>query len=807
MFANYIKTTLRFLHRNKTFSIINIIGLSIGTLCCLYILLYVRDQYKYDKHHKNTADIYRVGSKLKKISDGEESMRSSVVAPIAPLLKKDFGEVLEYTRVVPMLGIDKHLLRYRDKAVFEKNAIYVDSVFFDMFNYQFVFGKPASALKEPYSIVLLQSVSEKIFGNEDPVGKTISLENVNGKQDFTVKAVVNESLGKSHLKADIFITMNSGNMGDYVLTTDSWTKNGYIDTYVKLSPGTAVASLEKKFPAFVEQYGGKQLKTSGFEQSLFLQPLTEIHTDNKLEGYKFSKPVSTTFLTILLVIAILIQVIACINFMNLSTARASKRAKEVGVRKVIGAGKKQLIQQFMGESFLISLTSVLIAIPLLIIVLPYLNDVTEANIQLSFLGDPVVWLLLATIALITGLLAGSYPAFYLSAFNAIKVIKGNFSNQVSATGIRKSLVVFQFVLSITLIIGIIIIYSQLNYLKNKDLGFERDQRLIFSFNTDAGMGHIPSFLNDVRQIAGVKELSNASKYLGSPLFYSNGFFLKGGNDADSRIAGFIISDEYFVKANGIKLIGGRDFLPTDSAKVLINASMMKKLNLTPQTAPGTLLYDNQDRVEEIVGVMNDFNYSSLHKEVDNFLVWMRKPKDNVWPTIIASTRTSNYKELLSKIEGAWKKNIPEEPFSYSFLDQKVQQQYESEISLSRIINLFTVIAILISCLGLFGLAAFSAQQRSKEIGVRKVLGASVTSVVRLLSNEFLKLVMIAFIISAPVAWLASEKWLEGFAYKVDISWWMFAIAAVVVMVIALLTVSFQAIRAGMSNPVDALKTE
>ena len=807
MFANYIKTTLRFLQRNKTFSLINIIGLSIGTLCCLYILLYVRDQYQYDKHHNNTADIYRVGSKLKKTSEGVQSMRSSVVAPIAPLLKKDFGEIQMYVRVVPMLGIDKHLLRYQEKAVFEKDAVYVDSLFFDLFSYHFVYGKPSTALKDPNSIVLLQSVSEKIFGHEDPVGKTISLENVNGKKDFTVKAVVNESPGKSHLKADIFITMNSGDMGNYVLTTDSWTRNGYIDTYVKLRPGTEVASLEKKFPAFVERYGGKQLKTSGIEQSLFLQHLTEIHTDNQLEGYKFSKPVSTTFLTILLVIAILIQVIACINFMNLSTARASKRAKEVGVRKVIGAGKKQLIQQFMGESFLISLASVFIAIPLLIVVLPFLNNITEANIQLSFLTDPMVWLLLATIVIITGLVAGSYPAFYLSAFNAIKVIKGNFSNQVSVTGIRKSLVVFQFVLSITLIIGIIIIYSQLNYLKNKDLGFERDQRLIFTFNTDAAMGHIPSFLNDVRQIAGVKEVSNATKYLSSPLFYSNGFFLKGENDAASRITDFIISDEYFVRANGIKLISGRDFLPTDSAKVLINASMMKKLNLTPQTAPGTLLYDNQDRVEEIVGVMNDFNYSSLHKEVNNFLVWMRKPKDNIWPTVIASTRTSNYKELLSKIETVWKKNIPEEPFSYSFLDQKVQQQYESEISLSRIINLFTVIAILISCLGLFGLAAFSAQQRSKEIGVRKVLGASVTSVARLLSKEFLKLVMIAFIISAPVAWLASDKWLEGFAYKVDISWWMFAIAAVVVMAIALLTVSFQAIRAGMSNPVDALKTE
>jgi putative ABC transport system permease protein len=807
MFQNYLKTTFRFLQRNKTFSIINIVGLSIGTLCCLYILLYVREQYQFDKHHNNTADIFRVGSELKKTSEGTVSLRSSVVAPIAPLLKKDFAEVLQFTRVVPMLGIDKHLLRYEDKAVFEKNAIYVDSVFFDMFNYHFVYGKKETALLEPYSIVLLQSVSEKIFGNQDPVGKTITMENVNGKENFTVKGVIDESFGKSHLQANVFITMNSGGTGEYVLHTDSWIRNGYIDTYIKLRPGTSVASLEKKFPAFVNRYAAYQLKTSGTGQRLFLQQLTAIHTDNQLEGYKYSKPVSSTFLNILSVIAILIQAIACINFMNLSTARASKRAKEVGVRKVIGAGKKQLIQQFMSESFLISVLSVFVAIPLLVLLLPYLNEVTEANISLSYLMDPVVLLLLTGLVIITGLVAGSYPAFYLSAFNAIKVIKGNFSNHVSATGIRKTLVVFQFVLSITLIIGIIIIYSQLNYLKNKDLGFEKEQRLIFNFNTDAGKGHIPAFMDDLRKTAGVEAASNASKYLGNPLFYSNGFFLKGEKDADARITDFVISDEYFVKANGIKVIAGRDFLPTDSAKVLINESMMKKLNLNAQTAPGTLIYDNQNRVEEIVGVMNDFNYSSLHKEVSNFLVWMRKPKDNIWPTIIASTNTVNYKDLLSTIEAAWKKNIPEEPFSYSFLDQKVQEQYESEISLSRIINLFTVIAILISCLGLFGLAAFSAQQRSKEIGVRKVLGASVTSIARLLSMEFLKLVAIAFVISTPVAWMASNKWLEGFAYKVDVSWLMFAIAALLAMAVALVTVSFQAVRAGMINPVNSLKNE
>ncbi|HTE27223.1 ABC transporter permease [Flavitalea sp.] len=807
MLKNYLKTTFRFLQRNKTFSIINIVGLSIGTLCCLYILLYVREQYQFDKHHNNTADIFRVGSELKKTSEGVQSFRSSVVAPIAPLLKKDFGEILQYTRVVPMLGIEKHLFRYKDKAVFEKDAIYVDSIFFDMFSYHFVYGKKETALLEPYSIVLLQSVSEKIFGKEDPVGKTITMENVNGKREFAVKGVVDESLGKSHLKADVFITMNSGDIGEYVLYTDSWIRNGYIDTYIKLRPGTLVASLEKKFPAFVNRYAAQQLKTTGTEQRLFLQPLTAIHTDNQLEGYKYSNPVSSTFLTILSVIAILIQAIACINFMNLSTARASKRAKEVGVRKVIGAEKTQLVHQFLSESFLITVLSVFVAIPLLVILLPFLNNITEANISLSHLADPMVLLLLTAIIIVTGLVAGSYPAFYLSAFSAIKVIKGNFSNHVSATGIRKTLVVFQFVLSITLIIGIIIIYSQLNYLKNKDLGFKKEQRLIFNFNTDAGKGHIPAFMDDMRKISGVATVSNASKYLGSPLFFSNGFFLKGEKDADSRMTDFVISDEYFVRANGIKLISGRDFLPTDSAKVLINESMMKKLNLNPQTAPGTLLYDNQDRVEEIVGVMNDFNYSSLHKEVSNFLVWMRQPKDNIWSTVIASTNTVNYKDLLSTIEAAWKKNIPEEPFSYSFLDQKVQQQYESEISLSRIINLFTVIAILISCLGLFGLAAFSAQQRSKEIGVRKVLGASVTSIARLLSMEFLKLVAIAFVISAPLAWIASNKWLEGFAYKVDISWLMFAIAALVAMAIAVVTVSFQAVRAGMINPVDSLKTE
>ncbi len=807
MFKNYFKVAFRFLLKNKTFSFINIFGLTLGTLCCLYILLYVTDQYSYDKHHVNVNDIYRVNSHAISEAEGTEQNTATVVAPVAPLLKKDFAEVEQFTRIVPFLGVGNHLLRYHDKTFFEKDAVYVDSTFFDVFNYHVVNGNASRALNEPYSVVLLKTAADKLFGKEYPVGKTITIENIYFKKDYTVKAVADESLGKSHIHANIFLTMNSGSLGDYVLHTDSWTKNGYISSYIKLRRNTNVALLEKKLPAFVSRYAGEQLKAAGIQEQLYLQPVTSIHTTTGLEGYQLTTPVSPTFLTILLLIAILIQLIACINFMNLSTARASKRAKEVGVRKVIGAGRNDLVKQFLGESFLLSLISVLIALPLLVIALPYLNKITQTDINLSFFRNYEIWIILSGIIFITGFVAGSYPAFYLSAFKAIKVIKGNFSSHVSAAGIRRSMVVFQFVLSIVLIAGIIIIYSQLNYIKNKDLGFDKDQKLIFSFETQDVVDRIPAFMNDLRSVAGVKEVSNASTYFSSPSFYSNGFFLRGQKDADAKTANFIVTDEHFVKANGIRLLYGRDFRPTDSAKVLINETFAKQLGLSPQIAVGTYLYDNQSRAEEIVGVMKDFNYSTLYKEVEGFVIWMRKPNDQVWPTVVVNTNTVNYQDLLAKIEAIWKKDIAGVPFSYAFMDEKVQKQYVSEISLSRIINSFTLIAILISCLGLFGLAAFSAEQRTKEIGIRKVLGAGVFNLTALLSKEFLKLVVIAIVIATPVAWWVMSKWLQAFAYRISISWWMFALTGFVAVFIALFTVSFQAIKAAMANPVKNLRTE
>ena len=809
MFKNYLKTAFRFLLKNKTFSLINIIGLAIGTLCCLYIVLFVQDQYSYDKYYNNAGDIYRITTRLSVTGDKHNNATAS--PPIAPAIKNDFAEVQQFTRVIntePM-GVKQHLLRYKDKSFYEKNVLFVDSTFFGVFNFHFVQGNEKNALSAPYSIVLQKATADKLFGQEDAVNKVIEINNAYGKHDFKVTGVVDESAGKSHIHASIFITMNSGGIGEYVLSNTRWAGNNFAYSYIKLNPKADAQALEHKLPAFLNKYGAQQLKALGMEKQLHLQPVTSIHTTAGYE-IELGKTVTSSFLYILLLIAVLIQIIACINFMNLSTARASKRAKEVGVRKVIGAGRNDLVKQFLGESFLLSLIGVMIALPLLILVLPYLNQLTQADIHITFLRDYRVWLLLAALIGITGFVAGSYPAFYLSAFRAIKVIKGNFTSHISAAGIRRSLVVFQFVLSIVLITGIIIIYSQLNYIKNKDLGFEKSQKLIFSFYTDDTKMKIDPFMNDLRQLPEIKVVSKADNYLSQFVGHDHGVYIAGGNMATATDVQNISTDEFFAKANGITIISGRDFRVHDSGKVLVNETLVKRLGLTNTTAPGTRLYSEYkpDPVSfvEIAGVMKDFNYNSLHSDVRPFMLEYDPNRGDIG-NVVANVSSTNYKTLLGKIASIWHQHLNGVPFTYSFLDEEVQKQYETEITLSNIINSFTLMAIIISCLGLFGLAAFSAEQRNKEIGIRKVLGASIPGIVQLLSKDFLKLVLIAFIIATPVAWWAMSKWLQAFAYKIPLSWWMFALAGLLAVCIALFTVCFQAIKAAVANPVKSLRTE
>ncbi|WP_166587161.1 ABC transporter permease [Mucilaginibacter agri] len=809
MIKNYIKTALRFLLKNKTFSFINIIGLAAGTLCCLYILLYVQDQYSYDRHFKDAGNIYRITSNMNFRGDKRKGAATS--PPTAPTMKADFNEVLQYARVVNsgLVGTKQHLVRYKEKSFYETDALFADPGFFDIFTYHFVNGDSRNPLKDPYNIVLLKPMADKLFGTENPVGKMISIDNAYGKHDFKVTAVIDESLGKSHLHGNMFIAMNSGGIGAYVNTDQTWSGNNFVFSYIKLRPNTNVTAFQNKLPAFLNKYGAQELKNLGMQKELILQPVTKIHTTPGFE-IELSPAVNPSFLYILILIAVLIQVIACINFMNLSTARASKRAKEVGVRKVIGASQSNLITQFLGESFLLSFIGVALALPLLILAMPYLNQITHTDIQLCLFSNYRIWVLLSALIVITGLVAGSYPAFYLSAFKSIKVIKGNFTSHVSAAGIRRSLVVFQFVLSIVLITGIIVIYSQLNFIKNKDLGFDKNQKLVFSFYTGETQGKMANFANDLRQLADIKAVTKSDNYPGQLVLQDHGVYPPGGNMTTAVDADNMASDEHFLKTTGIKLIAGRDFTQNDSGKVIINETLLKKLGLTLKTAIGTRLYTqylpNPVTYVEIAGVMKDFNYNSLHNAIRPFML-AYNPNRGDLSNLIVAANSSNYKTLLSQIEALWHKDVPSAPFEYSFLDEEVNKQYTAEITLSQIINTFTLMAILISCLGLFGLAAFSAEQRNKEIGIRKVLGASVTGLVRLLSIDFLKLVLIAMIIATPIAWWGMDKWLQAFAYRIPISWWMFGLAGLIAVCIAMFTVSFQAIKAALVNPVKSLKSE
>jgi len=803
MFKNYLKVSLRFLLKNRFFSLLNITGLAAGTLCCMYILLYVQDQYSYDKHHKGANTIYRVTTSI--AHTGDVSNMATASPPIAPAMKSDFPEVLQYTRVIPTLGISEHLVSYKDKAFYEEGAIMVDSTFFDVFTYHFTHGSPVNAFTDVNSIVLLKPVADKLFGSADPVGKIITIDDQDGKNIFKVTGVVDQSAGKSQIAANLFIRLNKNGYGGGILTNNSWAGNNFTESYVKFRADANVIAFEKKLPAFLNKYGADQLKSSGMSKSLHLQPLSSIHTTSGYDA-ESGKIVSASFLYVLILIAVLIQLIACINFMNLSTARASGRAKEVGVRKVIGAGKYDLITQFLGESFLLSFIGVIIALPLLWLALPYLNRITQANIQLLFFNDPRLWLMLGGLIVITGLAAGSYPAFYMSAFKAIKVIKGDFTSQFSTQVLRRSLVIFQFVISIILITGVVIIYSQLNYIKNRDLGFDKDQQIILTFHTNDTKSKMNALAAGLQQLAGVRSISRASNTFGAEHYFDWGVYLSGMNPADAVDQQNLYTDEHFVKTMGLRLAAGRDLMAGDSGKVLINETLAKRLSLAPDKTIGTTLFSDGDRKFQIAGVVKDFNYKSLHDNIAPFMI-IYSPKAGEVDKLIVNTNTRDYAKCLADIGQVWHENLPQTPFVYTFMNDRMQSAYESDTVLSQIINSFTLIAILISCLGLFGLTAFSAEQRNKEIGIRKVLGASVSGIVRLLSKDFLKLVVIAFVIATPLAWWAMSRWLQGFVYRIGISWWMFALAAAAALIIALLTVSVQAVKAALANPVKSLRSE
>lgn len=809
MIKNYIKIAWRNIWRNKSFSFLNILGLTAGTVCCLYILLYVRDQYGYDQHHDDAGSLYRLRTVIdpKEGVPGFNSATSS--PPIVMGMKLDFPEVVAATRVVYFTDGGDNLLNVvgSDNSFYEPKGYLADSTFFQVFNYKFIEGQPLHSLDEPYTVVLSSEVAKKLFRNSPAINQQINIGNrINGNA-FKVTGVFDETYGKSHLKPHFIINMNSGGIGEFVRTNNQWAGQNFIYSYVRLHPDADADVLQSKLPSFLEKHGADNLRELSMKKHLYLQKVTDIHLYSSGISNQIDKVSNAKFLYLLLTIAFFIQLIACVNFINLTTARSVRRAREIGIRKVSGAVKSSLIGQFLGESVLISFIAVLLAVPIVILLLPMLNSFTGGDVTESAFKSFTVTSIIIALGLITGLLAGIYPALYLSGFNPVSVLKGTFSFKPSSALLRKGLVVFQFMIAIVLIISVIIISKQLTFMQSKDLGFDQRQKLIIPFQDDQSRQNFTAFQNELMKLKEVKAITGCVYYPSLKVLSDFGVYKAGQDMNSAKLLKINRVQENFFSVMNIPLLIGRNLKSTDtSGQIVLNRKALQVLNIKDDEAIGTKLFadfEGNRNEFEIVGVTGDYNYSSLKEEIQPLLSFYSSRLSYM----VLETKTESYKSLLSDVGVIWKKTIGSVPFNYSFLDEEIQEQYTEEATLRKISNSFTILAILISCLGLFGLAMFTAQQRIKEIGVRKVLGASVTGIVSMLSKDFLKLVFISILVASPIAWWAMHKWLQDFAYKVDISWWVFALAGAVALLIALFTVSFQAIKAAITNPVKSLRTE
>lgn len=803
MFKNYFKTAWRNLWKNKAYSAINIVGLSIGMAACIIIMLFVFYERSFDRQH--TKNIYRLDEVQKFPGMVAPQKVALSMFPMGPTLKEEFPQIRQFTRVS---NFGKPPLAYKEKKVTLENVFWADSTFFDIFNFPLLTGNKQSVLQKPNSMVLTKTSAEKLFGREDPIGKTVTIQS-RDTISYTVTGILADIPDNSHLQFEGLLSFNTRNTAELM---GNWGGNWLI-TYFELAPGADIAALEKKFPDFLKRHMEGE-RASYYE--LFLQPLAAVHagstdiTHDYLNYHKFDG----TYTRLFSIIAIIVLVIACINFMNLSTARSAGRAKEVGVRKSVGAHRFQLGIQFIGESVLLCLMALILALGLVKLALPWVANLSQREIDLPVFTNG--WLLLSALAgtLIVGTLAGLYPAAYLSSFQAVKVLKGAIQTGKNKGVFRNILVVGQFSSAIFLIIATLFAVRQLNFMQKRDPGFNKDQVVTvpLNFNTAPKYDALKKELLNNTLITGV---TASNQRLGNNLHQTGINFHPGDGPMRSMATSQVIVDPDYLTVYKIPIIAGRNFSQdygTDNAKAyIINESMARELlKEKPKAALESLLgkrfgFGGMDSAGSIVGIAKDFNFNSLHHKIETLTILDQKD----WGYSEASVRINGAKakEAIAYMQATWNRINPGQAFEYKFLDDHFQELYRADAQVSEIVGILAGLAIIISCLGLFGLASYAAEKRVKEIGIRKVLGASVQNIVRLLSKDFLKLVLIANLIAWPIAWLVLNKWLQDFAYRINISWWVFLAAGVAALLIALLTVSFQAIKAAIANPVKSLKSE
>ena len=809
MIKNYLKIAWRNLVRNKTFSIINLAGLAIGLACFLLIALYVLDELSYDKFNLNADRVYRVNSDIRFGGGNLHAALSSDMT--GQVMKKDYPQVEQYTRIYNSNGAK--LIKKGNSYINEPNVAHVDSTFFEVFTFPAIAGNTRTALNEPNTVVITEAAAKKYFGATDVIGKTIET-NDDGSTLYKITAVIKDMPHNAHFNYDLLFSMKNLHYQWGQFTSHNF------HTYLLLAKGTDYKAFKKNFDTYINKYilpyvqqfvkikSMDEFKKAGNKLEYSLIPLPKIHLYSDL-SYELAPNGNIQFVYIFSIVALFILVIACINFMNLTTARSSNRAKEVGIRKVLGTERKELMVQFLSESTLMVFLSLIIAVVIAWFVLPLFNDVSAKSMHVESLFSPLILPLLIALPFIVGLIAGSYPAFFLSGFKPIEVLKGKLKLGTTSWRLRSVLVVFQFTTSIFLIIGTIVIYKQLNYIQTKDIGFKKDQVLIingaYALNNNAD-----AFKNDVLQMNGVSigtmsaflPVNNSSRNDQS-YFKEATIDVKNGFDMQNWAI-----DYDYIKTMGMQIIKGRNFskdFGSDSSAVIINETTAKILGVDNPVGKKIYTTDNNNKLipYNIIGVVKNFNYESLRQDIGPLGFFLGKN------TGLATFKvnTANINGLLNQIENKWKALAPGMPFSYRFLDDSFNEMYRAEQRVGKIAMIFSVLAILIACLGLFGLATFIAEQRTKEIGIRKVLGASVQGIAKLLSKDFIKLVVIAFVIATPLGWWFMQKWLQEFVYRINISWWVFAVAGFAALMIALVTVSFQAIKAAIANPVNSLRTE
>jgi putative ABC transport system permease protein len=811
MLKNYLKTSFRNLWKNKAFSAINIIGLAAGLAVCLLIVLYVLDEVSYDKYNANADRVYRLDADI--YFNNTQFNSANAPKPLGPALVSAYPQIEQMVRVALQGNI---LVRKGNETIQDHRAAFVDSTFFKVFTATLLHGDLATALNAPHSIVIDETTAKKYFNSTDVVGRTLYVDN---STPCKITGVIKDFPRQSHFHFSFLRPLTDTRSGD----EDDWLSNNTI-CYILVKPGISKASIQSHVDETIGKYLYKQLEDilhtsardmehQGAHFRYPLMPLTDIHLHSDV-SYEIEANGNINYVYIFSVIAALILLIACVNFMNLSTARSANRAKEVGIRKVAGSLRINLISQFLTESILLSFISLLLALIAAVLLLPAFNQLAGKQLQISTLCSPLFLAASFGLVVLVGFMAGSYPAFYLSSFQPIHVLKGKMAAGFKSSWLRSSLVVFQFSISIMLIIGTIVIYNQLDYIRSRKTGFDREQVLVLHDTYHLGK-KIKAFRQELLKFPGVNSATiTANLPTANPGdFNQNGWFRDASLDAKKAIilTSFRV-DENYITTLKMQMAQGRNFsqdFKSDSSGIIINESAARLLGAKDPI--NMLLYrpdfggsnPNKSVTSHIVGVVKDFNFSNMHEKIGPLVM---EYKEN-WGSIALAVRPKNMSSLIDQIENKWQNMAPGLPFSYTFMDSDFNNQYHAEQRTGKLFITFAVFAILIACLGLFGLVTYAAEQRTKEIGIRKVLGAPVGGIVALLSRDFVKLVLVASLISFPIAWWAMNKWLESFAYRVSIGWWIFALAGAIALFIALFTVSMQTIRAAMANPVKSLKTE